>query len=346
MKSKTVLVLILLVVVLAALAAVMLRPGQEGAQKTVLGQKLFADIPFQDVTKIRIITRNETTTIVKTPRGWGVEEKAGYPADFAKISELVEKCRDLKVGRSFAADDQVLDRLALYPPAQAGVGDTSTATKLVFTDKDDRPLLDLRIGKARESDQGFGGHYLMREGQPTVYLVDKTFKFLSAAPDNWLHRQVINLDSETVESVAFYRSGDQRPAYELRRPAKGQDFVISGVKGKTSLVRSKAGRVAAALSPLQAEDVLPAAQAGKDVSFDKADRFVYTTFDGRSYGLELGGTFSRDKETFTYARLSKTTSPGKGEPEADEYSGWIYVLSEWKMGDFIREPGELLASPK
>jgi hypothetical protein len=337
-------VLILVVAALAALAAVMLRPGQEDAKQTVLGQQLFADVPFQEIAKIRIVSKDETTTVVKKPSGWGVEEKNGYPADFSKISELVKKCRDLKAGRSFAADEQVLDRLALYPPSQTGVEGKSTATRLVLADKADRTILDLLIGKARESDQGFGGHYLMREGQPTVYLVDKTFKFLSASPDDWLHRQVINLDAETIEAVACYRHGEQNPVYELRRPAKGEDFAFAGMNGNPPLNQGKAGRVTGALSPLQAEDVLAADQDGKDVSFAESDRFVYTTFDGRSYTVELGGTFSRDEKSFTYARLSKSPPPGKVEKETDEFSGWIYVLSEWKMGDFIRERKELLGS--
>jgi hypothetical protein len=273
-----------------------------------------------------------------------VAEKSGYPADFSKISELVEKCRDLKVGRSFAADKQVKERLALYPPSGTGAGGESTATRMILMDKSDRALLDLLIGKARESDQGFGGHYLMREGQDTVYLVDKTFKFLSASPDDWLHRQVINLDAETIEAVACYRHGEQNPVYELRRPAKGEDFAFAGMNGNPPLNQGKAGRVTGALSPLQAEDVLAADQDGKDVSFAESDRFVYTTFDGRSYTVELGGTFSRDEKSFTYARLSKSPPPGKVEKETDEFSGWIYVLSEWKMGDFIRERKELLGS--
>ena len=343
MKSKTVLVLVGVVALLAVAAAILVGPGKEEARQTAMGQEVFSDLPFQKIHKIRITSRNSAATIEKKEHGWGVVEKGGYPADFPKISELVEKLRDLKIGRSFSVDPEIKDRLALYSPSETGVDPEKSAIQLVLLDEQERPLADLLIGKARESDSGFGGHYLMRGGQPTVLLVDKAFKFLSAAPEEWLQLQVIDVAADTIQKVAFYQNGKDKPVYEIVRPEKGKDFELAGAAGKQAADRNKISRVAEALSPLSAEDVIDAAEAGKGVSFDRADRFVFATFDGRRYGIELGPSFSREDKTYSYARLTKD-APASAEKAPDEYRGWIYVLSDWQTGDFIRKREELLAS--
>ncbi len=348
MKSKTLLVLVCLVALLAVLAAVVLRSGKDDEKQTRLGQKVFADLPFQKVEKIRIVSRNGSVTIEKTPAGWVIDQKEGYPADFSKISELVEKLRNLKVGRRFAATAEVTDRLGLHPPSQAGVDKDKSARRLELLDAEGRPVADLLIGKPRQSESGFGGHYLMRNGQSTVLLVDKSFKYLSSQPDKWLHRQVVDLGDDTVESVSFYRDGKAAPVYELKRPAKGDKFALSGAP-QASLESTKVNRVVGAMSPLQTEDVVSVKKAGDASSFKGADRFVYSTFSGDRYEIELGNTVTRGDDTFTYARLTKTPADGKkavAGDKGDEFAGWIYELSKWKTGDFIRKRDELLASEK
>ena len=347
MKSKTVLALTVVVAMLAALAAAVLRPWENDAQQSGFGQLLFSDLPFQNVEKIRLVSGSETVTLAKGPGGWNVLEKGGYPADFDKISELVEKLREAKVGRQFPADPEVRDRLGLHPPDQADVDPEKSAKRLVLLDGNDRPLADLLVGKPRESERGFGGHYLMRTGQSSVLLVDTAFRFLSAAPEKWLHLQVIDLAADTVETVAFHRGESDTPVYELRRPEKGAEFVLVGTSGQPPLKQGKAGRVAEALSPLEAEDVIAAENAGAEISFSEADRFLYTAFDGRRYEIELGSPIIRKEESYTPARLRKKLPPdAASEQNTDEYSRWVYVLSEWKTEDFIKDLKELVESAK
>jgi hypothetical protein len=347
MKSKTVLTLVVAVALLAAVAAVMLRPWENDAEQSDFGQMVFSDLPFQKVEKIRVVSSTATVTLAKGPGGWNVVEKGNYPADFDKISELVKKLRETKVGRQFSADPEVLDRLGLLPPSEAGVDPEKSAKQLVLLDGENRPLADILVGKPRESERGFGGHYLMRTGQPTVLLVDQTFRFLSAVPEKWLHLQVIDLDAGTVETVAFYQGDDDAPVYELRRPQQGEDFVLTDPSGQPPVKQGKAGRVAEALSPLEAEDVISSDNTGKEISFSDADRFVYTTFEGRRYEIELGSPFTRKEESYTPARLSKKLPPdAASEEKIDEYSGWVYLLSEWKTKDFIMNLEELLETDK
>jgi hypothetical protein len=346
MNSKTVLILFGVVALLAAVAAILLRPAGEDASQKPLGQKLLSDLPFEKIEKIRIISTSKTVTVEKKPGGWGVVEKSGYPADFSKISELVEKLRNLKVGRRFAADAQITDRLTLHPPSEGGADPQKTATQLVLLDAENRPLADLLIGSARESERGFGGHYLMRTGQPTVLLVDKSFKYLSATPAEWLKREVVDLDAEEIESVTYRKGSDPgETVYRIRRPAKGAAWEFDGAGKDGAIDRGKADRLAEALSPLRAEDVVSVDEAGANISFSEADRFVYSTFAGRAYTIDLGTPFARDEESFTHARLSESPAPGTAE-EPDEFSGWIYVLSEWKAKDFIRERAQLLTTDK
>ncbi len=357
MKPKTFLILLVCVALLGAAAFFTLRSEERATPDRTLGQPVLADLPFDRIDKIRIASGREMVEMGKTPRGWGVAQKNGYPADFAKISDLVEKLRKMKIGKRFSVTPEIRDRLALHPPDDASAPEESVAVRLTLLDEENRTLADLLIGNARSSETGYGGQYLMHFGRETAFLADQGLKFLETEPAEWIHRKVVDLDVATIRSVALYRGDTADPAYRLERQQEDAGFTLTAAAASGSLETGNVDRVVEALSPLRTEDVLPAENPGRDISFENADRFEFRTEDGWQYTIRLGPSFSREEETYTYARVEKS-APKNGDPKAappetteetgaiqsadDELGRWIYVLSDWKNEDFIRDPAELV----
>ncbi len=357
MKSRTFLILLVCVVLLGAVAFFALRSGERDTVDRTLGQPVLADLPFDRIDKIRIVSSREKVEIGKTPQGWGVVQKKGYPADFSKISDLVEKLQKMKIGRRFPLDPEIRSRLALHPPGDESAPEESVAVRLTLLDNENRTLADLLIGNARDSDTGYGGQYLMHFGQDTVLLADQSLTSLETEPALWIQRKVVDLDAGTIRSVALYRGDGSEPAYRLERQEKDAGFTLAAGKGKGPLDPAKVDRVVEALSPLRTEDVLPAENPGRDISFENADRFEFRTENSWLYTVHLGPSFSRQDETYTYARVDKSAvkdgelkalpSDANGEAgavaSADvELGKWIYIISDWKNEDFIRGPEQLV----
>jgi hypothetical protein len=354
MKSRTFLILLVCVALLGAVAFFMLRSADRKSLDRTLGQPVLADLPFDRIDKIRIVSRRETVGIEKSPRGWGVAQKDGYPADFDKISDLVEKLRNMKIGKRFSLTPEIRDRLALHPPNDASVPEESAAVRLTLLDEENRPLTDLLIGNARNSQAGFGGQYLMHFGQDAALLADQSLKFLETDPAEWIHRTVIDLDTAAIRSVAFCRGNEAEPVYRLDRQEKDAGFTLAAAAVQGPVETNKVEGVVKALSPLVTEDVMPTDNPGRSISFESADRFEFRTEDGSLYTIELGPTFSQQDETYTYARLDKSAAKDGKPPRQEkketaaitaagnEWSQWIYVISSWKNEDFIRDPEQLV----
>jgi len=360
MKSRTFLILLVCVALLAAVAFFTLRSEERDTHDRTLGQPVLADLPFDRIDKIRIASSRERVELVKTLRGWGVAQKKGYPADFAKISDLVEKLQKMKIGKRFSVDPEIRNRLALHPPGDASTPEESVAVRLTLLDEENRTLADLLIGNARSSETGYGGQYLMHFDQDTVFLADQSLKFLETEPAEWIHRKAVDLDAGTIRSVALYRGNTADPVYRLERQQGDTGFTLAAAAVGGTLEAGKVDRVTEALSPLRIEDVLPAEDPGRDISFENADRFEFRTEDGWRYTIELGPSFSRQEETYTYARVEKSapknedskTVPQETTEETaavnsadDELGRWIYVISNWKNEDFIRDPKQLVKAP-
>jgi hypothetical protein len=360
MKPKTVLILLVGVALLGAAAFFTLRSEETDTLDRTLGRPVLADLPFDRIDKIRIASSREMVEMGKTPRGWGVAQKKGYPADFAKISDLVEKLRKMKTGKRFSVTSEIRNRLALHPPGNASAPEESMAVRLTLLDEENRTLADLLIGNARSSETGYGGQYLMHFGQETVLLADQSLTSIETEPAEWIHRKVVDMDVGTIRSVALYREDATDPVYRLERQQGDTGFSLTAAAVRGTLETGNVDRVVEALSPLRTEDVLPAENPGRDISFENADRFEFRTEDGWQYTIRLGPSFSRQEETYTYARVEKSApqheDPKAAPPETteetaavrsadDDLGQWIYVISNWKNEDFIRDPKQLVKTP-
>jgi len=359
MKLKTFAILLITFCILLAVVLLTTRPKKTAEDQADMGAKLFTRLAAGDIAAITITSPEATAKLKQTPNGWIVENRFGYPADFSKIAELVQKLFDAKIGRTFPASPEIQARQSLYPPEQQELPADQKGTRIVLTDKDAKTLADLIIGKQREESAGAGSgtYYVLRQSESRVYLIDQNFRFLEKKPAGWLNNKPIDLNPKRIQKVVCFDTRKNRPVYILQRPAEDRDPVLSDLPSGKKMAKFKADQVFEALTSLTVEDVADPGQ--KDAArFNDVPRFDYHLYDGTIYHVFPGAALKDGSENH-YFRISVSfrQQPGEVDPAQKEsqaklaeeteklnlkISPWSYVISKWVYDSFFTDPKNLI----
>src|SRR5260221_10138965 len=143
MKRKQVYLLLGIALVLT-IAGTIFQIRQSSTWKGETGDReIYPNLAVNDVTKVRVQTGKENLTLQTSGDIWQVTERYGYPADFAKIRELLRSLWELKYVRALEVGPSQLGRLQLLPPGQ---GDQS-GTEIELLGTSDKQIATLILGK-------------------------------------------------------------------------------------------------------------------------------------------------------------------------------------------------------
>ena len=371
MKGKTFAILLLAAGLLVALA--LIRTGKDdGTAGPKMGEKLFDDLPVNQVAEVTITDAENRTTLIKGEAVWQVEERSGYPADFDQLRDTVVKLSRLKIGRSFAGGPESLARLSLLPPSDANT--SAGGTRITLKDASGTVLADLVLGQIRSTEGGgSGGQYLKKADEGTVFLVDASFRFLKTSPAEWLQKELLNIKADTVESVSCYAGEGREPVYTVVRPEKGKNAELTAVPEGRSADANRIDQVMEALAPLTVEDVQPA--DGPSAIASERPRLVYHLFDGReidifpasegdeSYSLQVAAREPSVEETPSAvetlpekdeakeqkeedAENVKEPAPRSAKEINDALGPWIFSIKKWQFDSFVTQSESLLKEVK
>ncbi len=369
MKGKTFIILLVTAAVLGALAFLRFS-DQEGPADTRMGQKLFADLPVNQVASITIADAKSSVTLAKGDDIWQVKDRHGYPADFGELRETVVKLSRLKIGRTFAGTAESLARLSLLPPSADE--EKGRGARLTLKDSSDKVLADVILGEMRKTEGGgSGGQYLKKVDDDTVYLVDAGFRFMKTEPTDWLEDEILNIKGDDVQSVACYTGDDSKPVYTLARSEKGRLPELSPLPSDRNIDSAKVDQVIDALAPLTLDDVAPADDAPQGTV---AGRLVYRLYDGRRITLSPEAAGEENYRVRVTAEAGepvptvddKASAAGdenkaaddadntKDEKKADktaiktaqqindELGPWVFSIKKWQFDSFITDPETFL----
>lgn len=371
MKGKTFAILLLAAGLLVALA--LIRTGKDAVTAgPKMGEKLFVDLPVNQVAEVTITNAENRTTLFKGEAVWQVEERSGYPADFDQIRDTVVKLSRVKIGRSFAGDPESLARLSLLPPSDANA--SARGTRITLKDVSGMALADLVLGQIRSKEGGgSGGQYLKKADGDTVFLVDASFRFLKTSPAEWLQKELLHIKADAVESVSCYAGEGREPVYTLVRPEKGKNAELTPVPEGRSADANRIDQVMEALAPLTMDDVQPA--AGPPASASERPRLVYHLFDGReidifpasngeeNYVLRVAARQPMVAKTSSGVETLPETDGGQEQKEEDVEKGkepaprsakeindalgsWVFSIKKWQYDSFVTQPESLLEEVK
>lgn len=365
----------LLILSLAALIAVgagvwlAARHSSSGADEQAL---LYPDLKQQlsAVQAVRIFKAGEARAveIVRNDDAWTVTERAGYPADAAKLRKLLRSLADAKLLEEKTSNPESYKSL--------GVEDVKTpdASGVRIEASGAPTQVNVVVGK---SGPGSRSHYVRRAGEQQSWLIDE-YLDTSATPDAWLRKEILDVSADRIQS-ATVTIETQKPYTAAKSSRADADFAVAQLpKGKQLASPSAANGVASALTSLTLTDVQPAS-AFAGVAPAAGARF--TTFDGLI--VELQG-WKRDDKRFIAVKTShdpqlaerfkpaaeaedkkqdaadKTGAPSdkradaakaqEKQPNAAEeaktsnarLAGWVYEIPEYKYELMFKPLEELL----
>lgn len=288
---------------------------------------------------------NGTVTLSWTGDGWIVEERDGYPARTDVVRKLLFDLGELEVIEEKTADPGRFARLDLTDVAQAG----SRSTRLVLTSNDGETLVDLHVGKRRESLSGGDPMvYVRPTDSEQSYLAEGDLEMRRSAPE-WLFREVVHVPQADIRRA--YLTAPSGETLELERITEdGRDFAIVGKpEDRKVTLNYSVNNAATVLDKLLFDDVRKAEGLAFDPSLGHA-RFV--TKDGLTYQVDAApGGIGPDGEPFDWYRVrievpDDASDEAKAAAEATRArtEGWAYRLSTYDV-ERLRETLATLTEP-
>ncbi len=275
----------ILVVLLAVLGGgAILYYQQEKARRPsnvgTLGRTLLKELKAADVASIRIVEPKATLTLQRQEDRWTIAERAGFPADYARVREFVVKALELKVGQSEPIGEKDRARLNL----------DASGTQLEFNAADGKALAKLLVGKKyfkgqpEDADKAIGdGRFVMLPGEEkTVYVVSDPLLQATTRSAEWIDRGSFQVEKVKTLEVR-YPDGE---GYRIERSADNSDWKLAGAKPGEKIEVTKANSASYSLSLLDLADVAP--KDAKDTGLDKPILVNATTLDGLSYSIKVG----------------------------------------------------------
>ena len=322
MKSKTFAILILICAVLGG-AAYFVMEKKPQQPKSKLGEKLFETLPVNEIQSVSVKTAQGSVKLRKGEKIWGVEDRFNYPANYKKLTDLIMKIRDVKIGRSFPSSDDTLSRQGLYDPELADKKEDEKGTRVIFEGTGNKVLADLIIGKTREGSAGGGGQYIKPKSGNEIYMVDKDFQFFEKNSSDWIEKELLKVNAEDVEEVACINPKDQSKIFVLKRKEKGSNAELTVIPEGRTADRTKMNNVISTLANFQVDDVADPASEEIRKGFAELPYLEYKLFDGTIYKIYPGKALAADAEKYyvkaevTYIAPPTAEKPAETKTEKD-----------------------------
>ncbi|RPI79020.1 MAG: DUF4340 domain-containing protein, partial [Desulfobacteraceae bacterium] len=374
MKTKTLAILLGILVILAGAGILLRQTLQSRARENNLGKPLLKEFSVERIAAIEIRTADTSILLAKQADRWVVENHYRFPADFEKITQMIRRLKEAKIGRDFTSTSEVLNRLALRDPQETGAAREQKAVRIELKDEKGVVLNKILIGKnkADTADGTSGqGQYMMLNRDPLVFLIDKDLTYLEKKPLAWLDQDLIQVDPDEIQTIRCLSMDGKKLYYAFERAEKGKELALSGSKPTFKIDKSALKNLEQAVYSLRLEDVADPANPPQ-TTFSK--RLDYRLFNGLTYSLYPGDTCDKeqchlilkvdyqeppakankqietDKNKATQTPALPDKSPEALRSEAQELhkklSAWIYVIPQVKHDALIPDLKGLLETAK
>ena len=290
-----------------------------------IGARLMPELKISDVAKLRLQDADKEVTLALKDKVWRVEQRGGYPADFAEISGLILKLLDVKVVQTETVGASLHPRLNLLAPDKAakdkGANDKGakegTGTLMELSDASGKVLVSLVLGKVSlkkdpmnplpNAKDGVpaGRHVLVAGRGDSVAVVSDPLEKAVTAPGAWVAKDFFKADRIRTLQLA----GEGASSWKIARDEEWGQWKF--VAGGGQLHPSAAVTATNALGSLAFSDVVIDDKAGAG----KAAVLTAETFDNLTYTVRLAPLANGD---FVLRYTVAGTPPKTRKPEAKE----------------------------
>ena len=275
MKSKT--IGLLAGITIAGILLAVFANREPSSSLPQSGQLLFPDLMsvVNDVNEVVIETKDQTITLVRGEKSWGVKEKASYRADVEKVKQAIVGLADLRIHEPKTQNPELYERLGLQDKDQEG----STSKTVTVKTPDNAEAAKLVMGNQRpaKGNPRMSDIYVRKPGDPQTWLAIGNVP-IETMPDEWLDKEVTALPTKRVRQVTVTHPKGDTLHLSKAKP-DDLDFHLDAVpSGFKISSQFNVNNVVGTLVQLSFEDVKP--QAEIDFSANPGVVVVLETFDG------------------------------------------------------------------
>ena len=344
MNRKQFIVLLAVVAVIAAAGWVVYQRGNSSWQQAnqAIGGKLLPNLQVNDVAQISIQSATNRVIVEKTNGLWRVRERAGYPADFSRVSGVLTKLADLKIVQDEEIGPSQLGRFDLLPPDAAANGGTEVEIK----DQSGKTLASVLLGKVHSNQQGGGegwpdGRYVKTGSGQQVALISDPLDNIQPKPEDWLDKTFFRIQNPRMIEVTFPAATN---SWELTRSSATNNWELADAKPGEKLDSTKIESVTSPFDSPAFDDVRAGAGAP-----GAADSVNVETFAGVNYAAKIWPA-KDDNYLMTVSVSAPGESAKGGKPEADagalaqgkQLANWTYEVPGYTVEPLLKTRAQLL----
>ncbi len=382
MNKKQFIILLVLVVVLGLWGMSRWR-GQTSSYSgggNSVGQKLLGDFDVNAVVQLAIKQGTNELLLAKKDDVWRVAQRDNYPADFAGISSLLVKLKNIKVVQTEQVGASQLPRLELAS------GGKAEPISVEFRDASGKAIKTLTLGKkhmqgsgqdsAMDEMGGGGGYpdgrYVQVDGAGgTVSVISDPLADVEPGAGRWLNKSFFKIEKPKSISVTFAEATN---SWTLTRESNGGEWKLVDAKAEEKLDAGKSAGVTAPFNSPTLNDV--ALGMTPEISgLDKPTVIKVATFDGLEYTVNIAAK-KDDNYLLTVAvagdfpkeRAAVADEKPEDKAKADKefadnlkrleeklttetaFGKWTYEVATWTVDPLLKKRSELLeekpAEPK
>jgi Domain of unknown function (DUF4340) len=323
---------------LVVLAIVALAVGDRGVSPAAPGQRVFPELAAKlaDVTSVTIARNGSSLTLIRDGDSWLVAEKGNYPANTAKLRQMVLAMADVNLV------EPKTQKADLYPRLEVEDPEKGKSTLVSVKGKSGNTLAEVIVGKRRYDRLGAGndGVYLRKPSDPQAWLARGSLD-PTGEVSSWLDRRILDISEKRIAKVVLTQPDGAKLVISRAGPDAKFAVEDAAADAKFKSDTTTAGP-AMALETLDLDDVKPATELpvpDKDVVAAS-----FTTFDGLTVNVRL-----LDRDKTNWIAISAAGS-GAAEPEAkkleDQVSRWTYAIPPYKANALKTKLADLLEPAK
>ena len=349
MQAKGTIALVAVTAAIVIAAVVVSAGGRQGAREARSGEPVLADVAAHlgDVAMLKITDIGGSMTLQRKGSGdkleWTLAEKGGYPADPAKIRQVLLGFAELKLVEPKTREAKLYTRLDVEDPGTDRGKETSHSRLVEIDDAAGKRLGELIVGKRRPDSLGTGadGLYIRRKGDPQSWLAQGSVDLPAEAKD-WLDKRVVSIPSSRIESVTLTHADGS--TLMLTRAKAEDKFAIDGAPADAKVKSEPAlAEPAGVLDGLELSDVRAAAD--QPFPSDGIARAEWKTFDGLDV---IGETVEKDGTNWLRLKASGTGDAAVKEADAlnAKLAPWAYGVYPYKTNAMKTKLADLVEAPK
>lgn len=233
------------------------------------------------IESVVIRNKGKAIRVLKTPSGWVLQDKYGYPVEAHKIRDLVQASEMIEKVEKKTNNPEKFVRLGLNDPLNEGAG----SIRITLMDSTAAEIFaDFIVGKKRKSGLIENQpHFYARQANSNQTWLVKSNSYLEINANELINKDAYSIGASRIKSVRIMQANGD--SYEISRAAADKDFKIAknDNKVKDPIILNRMGEIFE--NNFLIGDVKPEENApfqGRPFS-----RAVYQTFDGLTFEVQI-----------------------------------------------------------